>query len=117
MRRPRGTAVGAHAATGDVLGAHIARVGAAALDDEAGDVAVELEPVIEAGTGELAEVGDVDGGARTVKAHAHDALAGVEDGNLVAEDLVLGSVEGILVEAEGHGLLLASVVRGSTPLV
>ena len=55
--------------------------------------------------------------ARTVKAHAHDALAGVEDGDLVAKDLVLGSVEGILVEAEGHGLLLASVVRGSTPLV
>lgn len=47
---------------GHLLGGRLAGVGAAALDDEAGHVAVELQAVVEALLGQLHEVADVDGG-------------------------------------------------------
>ena len=68
----------------DLLGRHVTRVRAAALDDEARNVAVELEAIVELGLGELAEVGHVNGRAGAVEADADGALAGADDGDLVA---------------------------------
>ena len=92
-----GLAVGTHLARGDLLGGHIARVGATALDHEPGDVAMELEAVIEPHHGQLAEVRDMNRGARAIELDADGALRGLDDGALVAGELVLGRA-GLLAE-------------------
>ena len=87
-------AVTTGAPRGNLLGRHVSRVGAAALDDESGNVAVELEVIVEAAAGKLAEVRDVDGGTLAVQTNANRALGRRENGDLVALDFVLGGVEG-----------------------
>jgi hypothetical protein len=53
---------------------------------------MELEPIIEALASELAKVGNVNGSALAIEAHANGALAGVEDGNLVTYHLIGGGI-------------------------
>ena len=61
--------------------------------------AMELEPVVEALLGKLAEVGNVNGRSGAVKADANRTLRGVEHGNLVTGDLIGRGVERIWNEA------------------
>ena len=78
---------------------------------------MELEPVVEAARGELAEVRDVHGGAEPVERDPDDALGGVKDRDLVTSDGVLRRVERILYET--HVASQSSALRrradSSTP--
>ena len=60
---------------------------------------MELEAVIEPHHGQLAEVRDMNRGARAIELDADGALRGLDDGALVAGELVLGRA-GLLEEHE-----------------
>lgn len=77
----------------DLLRGEVARVRAAALDDEAGDVAMELQAIVVALLGKLDEVAHVDGGIVAGELHADSSLGGGEDGDFVAVRLVFGGVQ------------------------
>jgi len=88
-----GHAVGALEAASDLVARHVAGIGAAALDDKAGNIAMELQPIIETHGRKLAEISDVDGCALTVQAHANGTLGRLDDGDLVTSKRILGSVK------------------------
>ena len=95
----------------DLLGGHVPRVRASALDHEVRDVAVELQPIVEARARKLAEVCDVDGGALSIETYADSPLARVEDGDLVTGHLVLGRVDGFGKESHVSPFKLRSSPR------
>ena len=60
---------------------------------------MELEAIVVACLGKLAEVGNVTRSAGAIKGHANGALARREDRNLVTLDCVLGLVQRVREKA------------------
>ena len=92
---PAGTArarlaIGTSLTGGNLLTGHVTRVGTAALDHEARNVAVKLETIIESHGGELAKIGHMNRGSITVELYADGTLASLDHGDLIACDLILG---------------------------
>ena len=77
----------------DLRGIEVAGVGAAALNDEAGNIAMELEVVVEALASELNEVAHVDGGVVASELNSNVALGGFDDGDFLAVGLILGGIQ------------------------
>jgi hypothetical protein len=78
---------------------------ATALNDESGNVTVELQAIVIAGLRKLAEVCDVARRAGAVEGHTDNALAGSEDRDLVALHLVRGLIQWIRKKAHAVQLL------------
>lgn len=85
-----GWPIGTSLTGGNLLTGHVTRVGTAALDHEARNVAVKLETIIESHGGELAKIGHMNRGSITVELYADGTLASLDHGDLIACDLILG---------------------------
>ena len=77
----------------NLRGIEVAGVGAAALNDKAGNIAMELEVVIEALASELNEVAHVDGGVVAGELNSNVAFGGFDDGDFLAVGLILGGIQ------------------------
>ena len=88
----------------NLIGIEVARVGAAALNHEVGNIAMELQVVVEALASKLNEVAHMNGRIIACKLHADCTLGSLDDGNLAAVRLILGGIH-----SHAHVLLLLPV--------
>ena len=75
---------------------------------------MELEVVVEAGLRELAEIRNVHRGSLAVEADADNALARIENGELVARHLICGGIERISEKSHGLSSLVVKTGRRRT---